>query len=154
MAGSGIALFNSVEWRRRATAAGGAFATVDAYARFVRMLLANGAPLMAAETFAEMTAVAYPGLPGGIESFQTWDEADWSLGCEVRGHKQPHWTGARTSPTSLSHFGASGALFFADPVAAVGLVCLSNRSTYSGWIMRPGAWPDLCDAVIAERAAA
>ena len=151
LSGSGAALFNSAQWRQRATAAGGAFATVDAYSRFVRMLLCKGAPLMAAETFAEMTAVAYPGIPGGIESFQTWDDAGWSLGCEVRGHKHPHWTGTRTSPVSLSHFGASGTLFFADPVAGVGLVCLANRSTYSGWIMRPGAWPDLCDAVIGDQ---
>ena len=35
-------------WRARATAAGGAFATATAYAVFVRMLLAGGAPLMAA----------------------------------------------------------------------------------------------------------
>ena len=150
LAGSGIALFNSAEWRRRATAAGGAFATAEAYGRFVQLLLNHGAPLLAPETFAEMTAVAYPGLAGGIESFRTWDVADWSLGCEVRGTKEPHWTGTRTSPRTLSHFGASGTLFFADPAAGVGLVCLANRSTYSGWSMRPGAWPDLCDGVIDE----
>ena len=88
LAGSGVALFNSAEWRRRATAAGGAFATADGYGAVRAACCSNGgAPLMAAETFAEMTAVAYPGMPGGIESFQTWDDADWSLGCEVRGHK-------------------------------------------------------------------
>jgi CubicO group peptidase (beta-lactamase class C family) len=154
LSGSGAALFNSREWRARATAAGGAFATASAYARFVQMLLAGGAPLMAQETFAEMSAVAFPGLAGGIESFQTWDLADWSLGCDVRDAKTPHWTGAATSPATLSHFGASGTLFFAEPAARLGLVCLANRSTYSGWPMRPGAWPDLCDAVLAEWSAA
>ena len=146
----GIALFNSRAWRRRATAAGGAFATVGAYARFVQCLLRRGAPLLAEETFDEFASVQFPGLAGGIESFLTWPQADWSLGCDVRGHKRPHWTGAACSPATLSHFGASGTLFFADPTAGAGLVCLANRGTYSGWAMRPDRWPDLCERVIAS----
>jgi CubicO group peptidase (beta-lactamase class C family) len=143
----GVALFNSRQWRQRGTAAGGAFATLDGYSRFAAMLLRRGAPLLAPETFEEMAAVQFPGIGGGIESFQTWDVADWSLGCDVRDHKQPHWTGSRASPSTLSHFGASGTLFMADHEAGVGLVALANRGTYSGWPMRPGHWQDLCDAL-------
>ena len=94
----------------------------------------------------------YPGLAGGIESFMTWERADWALGCDIRDAKHPHWAGTRTSPATLSHFGASGTLMWADPVAQVGLVCLANRGTYSGWMMRPGRWPDLSDRVLAEAA--
>jgi CubicO group peptidase (beta-lactamase class C family) len=148
----GLPLFNSREWRARATAAGGAFATCAAYARFVRLLLERGAPLLAAETFAELAQVQFPGLAGGVESFRTWDAADWGLGCDIRDAKDGHWTGARTSPATLSHFGASGTLMWADPEAGVGLVCLANRGTYSGWMMRPGRWPALSDRVIAEAA--
>lgn len=143
----GVALFNSRQWRQRGTAAGGAFATLDAYARFATMLLHRGRPLLAPETFEEMAAVQFPGIGGGIESFQTWRVADWSLGCDVRDHKRPHWTGSQASPTTLSHFGASGTLFMADYEAGVGLVALANRGTYSGWPMRPGHWQDLCDAL-------
>ncbi len=146
---SGLPLFNSREWRERRTAAGGGFATLDAYARFVAMLLRRGAPLMAEETFDEMAAVQYPGLAGGVESFATWEQADWSLGCDVRDAKEPHWTGRRAGPATLSHFGASGTLMWADPDAGVGLVCLANRGTYAGWMMRPGRWRDLSDAVLA-----
>ncbi|HEY3766267.1 MAG TPA: serine hydrolase domain-containing protein [Gaiellales bacterium] len=149
---AGKPLFNSREWRARATAAGGAFATASAYARVVQLLLARGAPLIASETFAELAQVQFPGIGGGIESFMTWEVADWGLGCDIRDAKEPHWTGARTSPATLSHFGASGTLMWADPQAGVGLVCLANRGTYSGWMMRPGRWPDLSDAVIAEAA--
>jgi CubicO group peptidase (beta-lactamase class C family) len=145
----GMPLFNSRAWRERRTAAGGGFATLDGYARFVAMLLRRGAPLMAEETFDEMAAVQFPGLEGGVESFMTWDRADWSLGFDVRGRKHPHWTGSRTSPATLSHFGASGTLMWADPVAGVGLVALANRGTYSGWMMRPRRWLDLSDAVLA-----
>ena len=41
---------------------------------------------------------------------------------------------------------------WADPVARVGLVCLANRGTYSGWMMRPGRWADLSDPVLREAA--
>ena len=112
------------------SAAGGAFATAEGYACFVAFLLRRGAPLLAEETFDEFAAVQFPGLAGGIESFLTWERADWALGCDVRADKRPHWTGDRCSPPTLSHFGASGTLFFADPVARVGLVCLANRGTY------------------------
>jgi CubicO group peptidase (beta-lactamase class C family) len=146
----GTPLFNSRSWRARATAAGGAFATAAAYARVVQLLLDRGAPLLAPETFDEFARVQFPGLPGGIESFMTWDRADWGLGCDIRDAKQPHWAGTHTSPATLSHFGASGTLMWADPAAEVGLVCLANRGTYSGWMMRPGRWPDLSDRVLAE----
>ncbi len=149
LAAPGVALFNSRAWRSRGTAAGGGFATLDAYLRFVGMLLRRGAPLMAGETFDEFAAVQYPGLAGGIESFLTWETADWGLGCDIRDAKSPHWTGGRVAPSTLSHFGASGTLFFADLEHEVGLVCLANRGTYSGWPMRPGGWPDLCDGVVA-----
>jgi len=144
----GLQLFNSREWRSRATAAGGAFATVDAGARVVQVLLSAGAPLIATETYADMARVQFPGLPGGIESFQTWDVADWGLGCDIRDAKAPHWLSSACSPATLSHFGAAGTLMWADPVARVGLVCLANRGTYSGWMMRPGGWADLSDAVL------
>jgi CubicO group peptidase (beta-lactamase class C family) len=152
LAAPGVALFNSRQWRRRGTAAGGAFGTLDAYARFVGMLLAGGHPLMAEEVYRDMATVQFPGLAGGIESFLTWPVADWSLGFDLRDAKAPHWTGGRTSPATLSHFGASGTVFFVDPRARVGLVCLANRGTYSGWTMRPGGWPDLCDLVLASTA--
>ncbi len=148
----GTPLFNSRVWRARASAAGGAFATSTAYARVVQLLLDRGAPLLAPETFDEFARVQYPGLAGGIESFMTWDLADWGLGCDIRDAKRPHWSGTRTSPATLSHFGASGTLMWADPEAGAGLVCLANRGTYSGWMMRPGRWPDLSDRVVAEAA--
>jgi CubicO group peptidase (beta-lactamase class C family) len=148
----GLQLFNAREWRRRATAAGGAFATLEAYARFIAALLAGGEPVVAPATVEEMARVQFPGLAGGIESFVTWETADWGLGCDIRDQKRPHWTGERASPGTLSHFGASGTLMWIDRAAGVGLVCLANRGTYSGWMMRPGGWPAVSDAVLAEAA--
>jgi CubicO group peptidase (beta-lactamase class C family) len=148
----GLQLFNSKEWRARRTAAGGAFATAEAYARVIQVLLSDGAPLLAPQTFAEMARPQFPGIPGGVESFQTWERGDWGLGCDIRDAKEPHWLPAACSPATLSHFGASGTLMWADPVARVGLVCLANRGTYSGWMMQPGGWIDVSSAVLEEAA--
>jgi CubicO group peptidase (beta-lactamase class C family) len=148
----GMQLFNAREWRRRGTAAGGAFATAEAYGRFVQVLLSDGAPLIAPDTFAEMARPQFPGLPGGIDSFVSWEVADWGLGCDIRDAKEPHWLPRECSPATLSHFGAAGTLMWADPAARLGLVCLANRGTYSGWMMQPNGWADLSSAVLREAA--
>ena len=149
----GIALFNDAGWRRRINAAGGVFATLDGVARFAQMLLARGAPLLADETFEEFADVQFPGIPGGLESFTKLHCPDWGLGMNVRGHGSPHWLGDGVAASTLSHFGASGTLLFADPHSGVGLVCLANRGTYSGWMLAEGGWTELSGEVIAEHGA-
>ena len=68
----GLQLFNSIEWRRRATAAGGAFATVGRVRPH-----RPGAPVArrAAASRPRPTPTwrgrSFPGLAGGIQSFQT-----------------------------------------------------------------------------------
>jgi len=145
----GVQLFNGPEWRRRGTAPGGCFATADAYGRFVAMLLAAGRPLLSGQTAADLARVQWPGIEGGLESYPKMHCPDWGLGVNVRGHGGPHWCGDAVSPETISHFGASGTLMWADPERGRGLVCLANRSTYSGWMMRPGRWTDLTAAVAA-----
>jgi CubicO group peptidase (beta-lactamase class C family) len=145
----GVQLFNGSEWRRRGSAAGGCFATAEAYAQVVRLLLAGGAPLLSAESGRDLASIQWPGLEGGLESYPKLHCPDWGLGLNVRGTGDPHWCGDAVSPATLSHFGASGTLMWADPVAGRGLVCLANRSTYSGWMMQPGRWADLTAQVLA-----
>jgi CubicO group peptidase (beta-lactamase class C family) len=144
----GMQLFNAPQWRRRGSAAGGCFATVEACARLAAVLLSAGAPLLSAETGRELATIQWPGIEGGLESYPKMHCPDWGLGVNVRSHGSPHWCGDAVSPATLSHFGASGTLLWADPQAGRGLVCLANRSTYSGWMMRPGHWADLSAAVL------
>jgi CubicO group peptidase (beta-lactamase class C family) len=92
--------------------------------------------------------VQWPGLEGGLESYPKLHCPDWGLGINVRGTGGPHWCGDRVSPSTLSHFGASGTLMWADPETGRGLVCLANRSTYSGWMLRPNRWLELTAAVV------
>jgi CubicO group peptidase (beta-lactamase class C family) len=147
----GVPFFNGPEWRRRGTAAGGAFASLDAVARFAGVLLDRGAPLLHGESFDDLASVQFPGIEGGLESFPKLHCPDWGLGVNIRGEGGPHWTGDAVSPETLSHFGASGTLLWADPLADVALVCLADRGTYSGWMLKPGqGWPELSAAVIEE----
>jgi CubicO group peptidase (beta-lactamase class C family) len=145
----GVQLFNGPEWRRRGTAAGGAFATAEAYGRFASFLLAGGAPLLHPETLHDLASLQWPGLEGGLESYPKLHCPDWGLGVNIRGTGGPHWCGDAVSAVTMSHFGASGTLFWADPQAGLGLVCLANRSTYSGWMLRPGRWLELTGSVLA-----
>ena len=72
---------------------------------------------------------------------------------EIRGRKTPHWTGLTNSPATFGHFGASGTLMWADLDRGIGLVCLANRGTYSGWMLAEGGWVELSAAVIDEHGA-
>lgn len=103
--------------------------------------------LLAAETHALATAVAFPGLDGVLPGYGVQRPNDWGLGPELRGDKHPHWTGSGNSPRTAGHFGQSGTFCWADPDAGVGLVVLTDRD-FGEWA-RP-LWPRLSDAVLAE----
>lgn len=103
--------------------------------------------LVAPETLAEATEVAFPGLVGVLPGFGRMDPNDWGLGFELRDAKTPHWTGDRNSPRTFGHFGQSGSFLWVDPAAGVACACLSDRR-FDEWAK--GAWPRFSDAILAE----
>jgi CubicO group peptidase (beta-lactamase class C family) len=79
-----------------------------------------------------------------------YEQCPWGLGFEVRGTKQPHWTGTTNSPRTHGHFGGSGTMFWIDPDRDLALVALADRD-FDQWATSAlAAWPELSDAVIAE----
>jgi CubicO group peptidase (beta-lactamase class C family) len=106
--------------------------------------------LIAPETLAEATAVAFPGLVGVLPGFGRMDPNDWGLGFELRDEKRPHWTGERNSPRTFGHFGQSGSFLWIDPEARLACACLADRG-FGDWAKE--AWPRLSDAVLADLAA-
>ena len=137
--GHGEQLFNGARFRALGLPQSGGYGTargyldlLDAIARQPAMLANQGGP-----------------LPGGVEGFMEWPVCDWAVGMELRDAKQPHWTGAALSSRAATHFGASGTLCLIDPEHDLRAVLLANRGTYSGWMLEPGGWPDICAALVA-----
>jgi CubicO group peptidase (beta-lactamase class C family) len=118
--------------------------SVEDLARFAGELLA--AVALPAQAHALLTTPAFPELDGVLPGFGRQRPNGWTLGLEVRGTKDPHWSGARMSAGAVGHFGRSGSLIWADSEAGVALASLSGLD-FGDWA-RP-EWPALNDEVIA-----
>ncbi|AXK46112.1 serine hydrolase domain-containing protein [Brachybacterium saurashtrense] len=120
------------------------------YRGTIRDLLAVGRELLAptllsAALHEEMRTVQFPGLAGILPGYGRQSPNDWGLGVEIRGHKDPHWTGAHSSPRTVGHFGQSGSFLWADPEA--GLACAFLGAIPFG-PEHVRIWPGLTDAVL------
>jgi CubicO group peptidase (beta-lactamase class C family) len=125
----------------------GIWGTLGDLATFGRELLAPG--LVAPETLAEATSVAFPGLVGVLPGLGRQEPNDWGLGFELKDGKRPHWTGSANSPRTFGHFGGAGTFLWVDPDARVACACLTDLE-FDDWAL--AAWPPLADAVLAELA--
>ncbi len=126
----------------------GVTSTVDDLVAFAAEL--QQPRLLDPSTLAAATVTAFPGLAGVLPGYGRQDPNDWGLGFEVRDQKEPHWTGARSSPRTYGHFGQSGTFLWVDPDARAAVICLTDRD-FGEWAVQ--AWPHLTDAVLAELAA-
>jgi CubicO group peptidase (beta-lactamase class C family) len=134
---------DGVELRERPS--DGLHGTLEDLARFGRELLAPA--VVAPETLAEATEVAFPGLAGILPGIGRFEPNDWGLGFELKDAKEPHWTGSRNSPRTFGHFGGAGTFLWVDPDAGVACGVLTDRQ-FGDWSLE--AWPPLADAVLAE----
>lgn len=122
--------------------------TVDDLVRFVGEL--RSPRLISADSAAQYRTVQFPGLPGMVPGVGRYPDCQWGLAAEIRGSKQPHWTGSRNSPATYGHFGGAGTLLWVDPGAHVACLALTDRpfDEWSADALR--YWPQLSDAVLAE----
>lgn len=126
------------------SAGAGAVASVADLARFAAEL--QHPTLIAAETLAEATSIAYPGLEGVLPGFGRQRPNDWGLGFEIKDGKSPHWTGSANSPATFGHFGQSGTFLWVDPQSRVACVALGDHD-FGPWAAE--VWPPFSDAVLA-----
>jgi len=91
------------------------------------------------------STVAFPGLGGVLPGFGRQEANDWGLGCEIRDHKQPHWTAPDNSPATFGHFGQSGSFIWIDPAAQLACVSLSDTA-FGPWAA--DRWPRLSATVL------
>lgn len=103
--------------------------------------------LISGELLAEATTPAFPELDGVLPGLGRFDPNPWGLGFEIRGEKDPHWTGRGNSPATFGHFGRTGSFLWVDPEAGLALAALTDRE-FGDWALK--AWPTLADAVLEE----
>jgi CubicO group peptidase (beta-lactamase class C family) len=129
----------------RGSPAAGLQGTLEDLVAFIRELFTP--TLIAPETLAEAVSVQFPGLAGVIPDMGRFDPNDWGLGFELKGGKQPHFSGTLSSPRTFGHWGGSGTFFWVDPERRLALAALSDLE-FGDWAKE--AWPPLSDAVVAE----
>lgn len=127
----------------RGSPAHAVWSTVADLLAFCREVLAP--TLVSPETLAEAIRPQFPELAGVLPDMDRHDPNPWGLAFEVRGRKDPHWTGTANSPQTSGHFGGAGTFLWADPRARLGTVVLTDRE-FGPWALE--AWPTFSDAVL------
>jgi len=132
----------------RGSAAAGVRSNLADTCRFVAEVMRP--TLIHGSTAADAERTHYPTLAGIVPGVGRYAQCPWGLGFEVRGHKEPHWTGTSNSPRTFGHFGGSGTMFWVDPDRDLAVVALADRD-FDEWApVALTAWPALSDAVISE----
>jgi CubicO group peptidase (beta-lactamase class C family) len=106
--------------------------------------------LISPETHADFITEQFTGIAGTIPGLGRFDPCPWGLGVELRGAKDPHWTGTQNAPSTFGHFGGAGTMMWVDPSIRTGLVALTDRS-FDEWSEQAiSLWSELSDATIEE----
>ncbi len=87
--------------------------SVDDLVKFARELMRP--QLLSSQMANEASSVQFPRLSGVLPGYGRQADNRWGLGLEIRGHKNPHWTGKDFSARTFGHFGQSGSFLWVDP---------------------------------------
>ncbi|WP_157697081.1 serine hydrolase domain-containing protein [Brachybacterium avium] len=149
--------FDFVDWMEQTVVAGLDLVDLEVtgspaagYRGSLRDLLTFGRELLAPtlipeELWREARTVQFPGLAGILPGYGRQKPNDWGLGFEIRDGKQPHWTGAGSSPETFGHFGQSGSFLWVDPVAGLAAAFLGEQPFGPEHVR---VWPGLTDALL------
>lgn len=129
----------------RASPAAGIVSTVRDLARFATELLAPR--LISTDTLRAATTVHFPGLGGILPGYGRFDDLPWGLGFEIKGSKQPHWSGQRAGADTVGHFGGSGTFLWLEPHKRLVCIVLTDRE-FGDWATP--LWTALSDEVMNE----
>lgn len=106
--------------------------------------------LISPETHTDFITEQFAGIGGTIPGLGRFDPCPWGLGVELRGAKDPHWTGRQNAPSTFGHFGGAGTMMWVDPSIRTGLVTLTDRS-FDEWSEQAiSLWSEVSDATIEE----
>lgn len=122
--------------------AAGAVGTVDDLLLFAAEVL--DPTLLDAATVEEATSPVFADLDGVLPGFGRQKPNSWGLGFEIRGSKDPHWTGPRMPARVCGHFGQSGSFLWIDRETGVACAFLSDQA-FDSWAAE--VWPEFNQAV-------
>jgi CubicO group peptidase (beta-lactamase class C family) len=106
--------------------------------------------LVTADSALAYRTAQFPELAGLVPGVGRFDPCPWGLGTELKGAKEPHWTGTHNSPATFGHFGGAGTLLNVDPGAHIAVVALTDRP-FDEWAAEAlVAWRGFADAVLME----
>ena len=109
--------------------------------------------LISSASGAEAATIQFPELGGIIPGLGRYSPCPWGLGFEIRGSKQPHWTGTTNSPSTFGHFGGAGTFMWVDPAVGVACLALTDRP-FDEWAEQAlDLWPTFSDALLVEASA-
>jgi CubicO group peptidase (beta-lactamase class C family) len=124
-----------------------AHGTVDDLLRFARELLR---PTLVEPDLAEAARTPqFPELDGVVPGYGRQSPNPWGLGFEIRGQKDPHWTGTTHPPSTFGHFGQSGSFLWVDPDHDLAAAFLGDRD-YGEWAAE--RWAGFNDELLATYA--
>ncbi len=116
--------------------------TVEDLTAFARELLSPS--LLHETTLREAFQVQFDGLDGVVPGYGMQKPCPWGLGFEIRGEKDPHWTGASMPADTVGHFGQSGTYLWVAPGTGRAMVALTDRG-FGAWA-KP-LWAETNDAI-------
>lgn len=93
--------------------------------------------LLDEDAAAELATIQFPELDGILPGYGRQSPNPWGLGVEIRGAKQPHWTGPDQPATTFGHFGQSGSFLWVDRELGHAAACLTG-TPFGSWAVE--AW--------------
>ena len=94
------------------------------------------------ELATAMATPQFPSLDGVLPGYGRQTPNPWGLGVELRGRKDPHWTGPGQPSHTFGHFGQSGSFLWVDRTSGHAVVCLTG-TTFGQWAV--DAWAPFND---------
>ncbi|MBP3088040.1 class C beta-lactamase-related serine hydrolase [Corynebacterium sp. sy017] len=80
------------------------------------------------QTVAQACHTTFPGLAGIVPGYGMYKPCDWGLGFEIKGAKNPHWTGQSMPSDVVGHFGQSGTYMWLHRPSKRAMIALTDRA--------------------------
>lgn len=103
--------------------------------------------LLHSSTVSEALTIQFPELTGIVPGYGNQKPCPWGLGFEIKGTKDPHWTGNSMPEDTVGHFGQSGTFLWVHKGTGTAVVALTDKP-FGDWA-KP-LWAQSNDTIFGE----